>query len=516
MEAAKAREEEERVAAAREHDGREAAAPEAAARGAAARGAGAARTSSEAATAKRGEGAEESTVGRRISGQVVRQDGTAAQEWPVMLSSSVDGEWSGPRRSERTGKGGAFSFEGLAPGTYRVEAVTSDMDRQYPAEEVNLEPDADVEGIVLHLPELVVLEVAVVDVRGAAVAGAWVYVTLARDLPPVQTETDGLARFELNDLDMVVVGVSPDSEGARLFLPQYGIIVPRGQESLRVILVDAGAASGVVLSPDGDPVPRLSLSCNNDNGFVSSTSSDAEGRFRCEVPLDAPVTIFVTSHRHDPQFVAMPDGTKRRVRGELKGVRAGDQGLQLRLEWIEDGRSLTIQVLSPEGEPVAGADVELWDRKPLTRVASDARGRAAFSELTSASHTVNIIPPDGGTAKGWMRTREFGIVPAGQTVELKFRKGIRLSGTVVRPDGAPCEDAHVAVTNLSETSIEPPGHFIDCDAQGRFSFLLDPAWVERLKLRAWAKVDGKQMTVSRPIEPGEFGEPIRMQVEPEE
>ncbi len=142
------------------------------------------------------------------------------------------------------------------------------------------------------------------------------------------------------------------------------------------------AVSGVVTTPSGAPLEGASISSSGGN-----TTTDVHGRYRIEI--------------QDPGFTgdfwiwaeAPGSGMSQRT---VAVPAAGDvEGVDFVLEKAQpiEGR-----VVDQAGEPIAGANLQLWRFSPLTRmntVTTEADGRFAFSNATAGdwSLIVNSPPP---------------------------------------------------------------------------------------------------------------------------
>jgi hypothetical protein len=101
-------------------------------------------------------------------------------------------------------------------------------------------------------------------------------------------------------------------------------------------------------------------------------------------------------------------------------------------------RSLTVRVLLRDGTPVAGADIVPWGK-------TDANGERKLERLPDSPvplwvqwETTEYAPP-----------KRQSVVPAGQIIELRFRKANPITGRLVRED-KPVPNARVSIQRDKE------------------------------------------------------------------
>jgi hypothetical protein len=152
----------------------------------------------------------------------------------------------------------------------------------------------------------------IVDGRGQAVPGAGVQISGPRRSMASRTDANG--RFELHDNllpDAYTLSVvpppdlkPPDPEPGndrvwnwtRTYFPGVATpeaaskitLLPGGQVSdleLKLLAVPAHAVRGVLLNPDGEPVPKVAISLSEDLALVS-TESRPDGRFEFPAVVD--------------------------------------------------------------------------------------------------------------------------------------------------------------------------------------------------------------------------------------
>jgi hypothetical protein len=227
----------------------------------------------------------------------------------------------------------------------------------------------------------------VVRAGGVPVAGA--RVRLYEDVPggyatDGQTGEDGAFRLAWTPTLAVDTGAlyvaARDAEG------RYALTIAAALPSGTTIdLAEAAQVRGVVADANGRPVAgaRVSAAVRHSFEEASAAASDAEGRF--VVPLDAP--------RGAPLDLLV-DAPLQAVRVERR-FKGGDP---LTLH-VASGREVSLRLVDPIGQPVAGARVRLAVPAPLAPAApaaiSDADGRATVERASDGSRVTVDVEADG-------------------------------------------------------------------------------------------------------------------------
>lgn len=408
----------------------------------------------------------------RLAGTVLRSDGTPARGWRVTLWGRRDEQGNmSPRTNFLTTEDGAFAFDGLAGDVWKILAATFDR-RKSPAWEGRIEEGQAVTGIVLKLPPLTDFAVTVVDVHGAGIEGASVRVT---DLPEVVTGPEGVARLEIEDLGQVVTVVEPPQGGPRRFI--RAVHWSYGKSAVRIVLPDAAIVSGVVVAPDGSPAPGIPIATKHNWEVLAESASGPDGRFEICVPVDEAVLIEARA-RFGGVWWTPPGGEKRRVRGEVRGVRGGDHDVRLELEEIPAGLALDVVVLAPDGRPVEGAAVLVYEQRSdgRHRGSTDLNGRVRFEGLEDVPYSVSAEPPASAAGAGWIP----GFCPAewypgDEPCEVQLVQGLRVRGLVARPDGSPARGATLSCDRGVFEVMPSRNGVIPLDAEGRFDVVVHPS-----------------------------------------
>ncbi len=443
-------------------------------------------------------------AGRRIEGRVLDADGRPVIGQQVSLEGANADRarlvGDAPARKGATGEEeeaytddlGRYRFPDLAPGTYTLSVRLPGG--EIPPREVMLGADADALGVDLRVPDGRDLVVRVRDERGDVLAQAFVS-AFGPERQGVSGMTDARGMVTLRiTRGAWKVGVfwsrELDAKG-RSLLGANDVAVSDADDEVEIRLEDAGTLSGVVRDTSGTPLARALVGAFAPGRPPGATVTDAEGRFILEVAAAGVYAVRVTG-QHDPDH---PGQILEKV-GERLGVRAGDADVILLARPAPKDRAFTLVVEGPDGTPVVGARVMVsgWTGAQR-RLATGEGGRVAVGELSSRPLDVEAAP-DAGHEDVWIAARPQKVVPDGQTVSLRLRVGVAVSGRVHRADGRPARDVYVGA-HATPLDGEGDDWTATTDAEGRFRLLVDPEL--NFPLIVTARPDG--------------GEPARAQVE---
>ena len=261
--------------------------------------------------------------------------------------------------------------------------------------------------------------------------------------------------FEIADLgagrwDLLVS--HPEHATARV----PGLVIPRppGAVDLGTVVLGAEAVlAGLVTDPRGRPIEGAAVRLSGDGADGSGPPE--------EVPTDAAggfVLRGLTPGTSVDLRVAHPD----HVSARLDGVSLpAPEPLTIVLE---DGFRLAGRVLDDDGDPVARARVRLdapAGRGPSPEGSSGSDGRFAIEGIPAGTY--------GAVARatGYRDSErvEVEIDRDAPPVELVLRRGARISGRVLAPDGSPAPDATVRLVGSGIGDAPPP---VRSDAAGRY------------------------------------------------
>src|SRR6185369_1679583 len=314
-----------------------------------------------------------------LSGVLVDEGGQPVAGAAVRLlpaGATVTGDAAPPSRADAprttTGRDGDFHLT-VAPAEIAFLQVRH--------------PDfASIDGMAIEVPSGAGTDLGRLTLeRGAAVLGKVVDQAGApRAGIEVWRFVPGHESFAAGEKEKVAVS-GPDGsfvvpgyragQKARLLLTGPGgaaqsIEEPAGGSSAAVLTlrIPRSAASGRVLSPDGQPVPGAYvfaihiLDPTSGSSYIPTvTRADAAGRFSYELIEDGLYTFAATSQDF--------------ARGALKGVTVPAGGRLDGLEVVlKPGATITGRVLTPDGKPAARAAVHDLDSVQSTE--ADAEGRS--------------------------------------------------------------------------------------------------------------------------------------------
>jgi len=428
--------------------------------------------------------------GRILGGVVLDAAGKPMPAVPVGLrGSNVDrgrllppghppGQTSyGNGDSVRTDDLGRFRFGDLAPGRYTVSASppgVPDMTRAATLER------SDIPDLELRIPSsgLVPLEVLVTDERGQPISSIRVTVSgvtgdgRGTDLE-ADTDIQGRVSFSAPStgyLQVMATDLSRDRVAP--YLHTYKNIREEerggkdgGKEQVILALSVSARLKGTVLDPEGKPLAGILVFAKDPTGAVqaSAAQTDSDGRFNLDAPAGKPVDI------------SLPDtqsgDARTPFRGELKGVTPPAEGLTLQARRVSESQRLTVVVLDETGAPVTDASLILSSGPKHLSKLVDGAGRAEFEGLTADSAYVmlqrnfKIEPPHRAWAEAAVPS-PLTVVPEGQEVVMRFRKGVEIRGRLLDEKGAPLPRQGMAASMEDFAAV-----WFTTDDEGRFRFL---------------------------------------------
>lgn len=307
--------------------------------------------------------------------------------------------------SQNAAADGTFEFRGLPAGRYRLVATAPSagakgVDVDVPGHDVvvSLEPGAD-------------LEVAVVSLDGAAVAGAWIHLQSVRGerFRCEQTDAEGVAHFAGLAAGTFIATPKPDRSNARL----TGI---RGRISNAEIELSQGDRKRVeltvpspvrftfqVVDEFGNPrggtklqVAANGISYAHEAGFAQWPGIEVDGGVEGQAVVEMyPGVYHLTATAGNIQrteWITVP----------LK------RGAAAKVEIPLKGRTVRGRVLEfGSGKPISGRPIYVYDAAKqgswIAQAATDEKGAFEAASLTQASVRVTVAPnltPDRGQYPG--------------------------------------------------------------------------------------------------------------------
>lgn len=357
------------------------------------------------------------SLGKVIEGMVEWSDGTPAKAVQIQVHGEQSQFW---RHADQPGR---FVLRALANESYRLNFESHRPGVQGTAEISSIRPGGAPLRVVLE-------EVPTTQVRGTVVDAAGKPVesfTVGASRPSegsFDSMTSGDGSFTLTGLvhgDWTIEIEAPgyDSASQRITLPS-----PQAGD-LRFVLGPAAEIVGRVIDPRGDPVGGASVCTGgwiwfNGKPFDDDAKqTDSQGVF-CLQARSGDIVLCASK----PGFGPSP--------AERIQVQPGQrlEGVVLRLR---EPCRLEGEVFDPDGEPVAGARVQVTmeeEANPFVRTDSD--GRFELEDLPEGAITVTAFPEV--RSAGFPRVRQTAILLAGRTTRVELRLPrldvVRLRGKV--------------------------------------------------------------------------------------
>ena len=413
--------------------------------------------------------------GASLSGVLVDEGGQPVAGAAVRLlpaGTTVTGDAAPPSRASRadtprttTGRDGVFHLT-VAPAEIAFLQVRH--------------PDfASIDGMAVEVPSGAGTDLGRLTLeRGAAVLGKVVDQAGApRAGIEVWRFVPGHESFAAGEKEKVAVS-GPDGsfvvsgywsgQKARLLLTGPGGAAQSIEESaggssaaVLTLRIPRSAASGRVLSPDGQPVPGADvfaihiLDPTSGSSYIPTvTRADAAGRFSYELIEDGLYTFAATSQDF--------------ARGALKEVTLPAGGRLDGLEVVlKPGATITGRVLTPDGKPAARAAVHDLDSVQSTEADAEGRFHLGWIPLSYPFVTLQAVwqGSSGGASQVPSGTKDL-------TVVLRPKHGEQVRGRVLDPEGRPVAGAHLAG---SAAGSGADGSFVLDVSPG-----LDVFWVRKL------------------------------------
>lgn len=389
-----------------------------------------------------------------IEGRVRFADGSPGRDLDLRLTRDDPEEGLGWSETDDEGR---FRISDLEPGSYQLTVGLTDREEQLLARTV----EAGTRGLDLVLPEgsgwgpLL----RVLDEAGRPVAGFLLQQT-SDGLTASQAGRNGGVRLgAFVGEAWAVVSDATGADGAPLDLAPALVGPLRPDGALHEVrLRSALRIAGRVEDPEGRAVAGASVvatalvplrlpdpSLPDLDAPRARAVSDAAGRFELRGLLPGPQRMTVLP-------AAGP------ARGPDVVAEAGASDVRLR---IAPPRPVDLLVVDGEGHPVAGARVRLEAGENVTRVVTDAGGRARLPDVVpGVPYGLRITPPSTQASRLW-DTTDTAWTSAQTRLVLEFKR--RLTGTVVDADGRPAEQAWVLAAQsgsvVGDTLSEQDGTF---------------------------------------------------------
>lgn len=395
---------------------------------------------------------------------------------------------------------GRYRVRDLTPGRHRIRAVAKGRDQLQ--RDVTLSPDRDPTVLDLAFPAGREVTIEVRDASGVPVAGAGLHVVHRRIWEHTDAQGRGVVIVPPGPWKTrVTAGSHRHTDGRPVFVSREAVI---SADATHLVVTldrtpppeDMRDIAGTVVDDEGRPVDGVRLSVTwegrgDPSQHAERVRSGEDGSFAVRVPKDAVCDIRADARvRKDarPSKMTPHDPWE----GESKGVPAGRTDVVVVARPERRDRTVTVLVLSPDGDPLEDIPVQLSGTlRERVRARTRKDGRAEFARLVHRSYSAWVDPPESRRSE-WLPMQSPSFLPAGQEIAVRLRRAAEITGTVVLSDGSPAPRAHV--TFMADTNSTR--QTVSADASGRFLLRVDAALPLPWRLTATLGQDWPRIEVS--------------------
>jgi hypothetical protein len=350
-------------------------------------------------------------TGGRITGQLLSTSGEPVADRKIEIDL---GQWSFMDRATRTDDTGAFSYEHLPPGTYRVSATMSDEERRAMQDSDKddwaarwaaqkhatavIEGDETVHVVLGAPPENAVHVTGTVSRSGEPVDGAQVWASPIgsgqRDgqTRAASSAADGSYELVLDAPGEYSFTVSGENQARR----SHTESIPDTGEVRVDLALPSGLLAGRVVGPDGDPLDEVPVMLQTstataetrDFGVSGWEQTDDEGNFRFEGVAEGEY-VLTAGHSLWSRSDEAEYGTA------VAEVRLDEDEERDDLVLIvERSATITGTVRGTDGRPVSGASIFVRNESGAllaqwSMVLTDGAGKFRRAGLNSGSWTLS-------------------------------------------------------------------------------------------------------------------------------
>ncbi len=358
---------------------------------------------------------------QRLAGQVVWE------ERPVS-GARVHAEGEHRKLDTTTDAQGHFSFEGLRPGRYEVDATHSGLDATGQAV---LQPGVDASELLLELGTGVRVTGTVRDSAGRPIAeadvSAW-FLSAEYRSKGKKTRTAPDGTYELGPLEPGKYRFQ--AEAPRYVSPESQEKQVKGNLTLDFVLEDAVMVEGRVVGDNGEPLEGVTLMLRNPaneetDEVDSQVASKTDGTFVLEAPKPGSYQLLAVHGDFTPATQPVP---------------APSSGIQVVLS---AGAQVVGDVVDETGAPAPEAEVSLvpeqdaesWKEK---QTIPNKQGHFTLKGVAAGKYVISA-------EVGMLRTsRPVEVRGTGSVqVRLQLPSGLTLAGVVVDGTGKPVPEARV-------------------------------------------------------------------------
>jgi len=414
-----------------------------------------------------------STAGATIRGRVLAADGTpavGAKVWAVKVHFQ-DAEC----HEVRADGDGRFAIE-VEPCPWMIEATRGDQGAANRIQVQVATEEFDPNPITIRLKPQSRLRGRLIEAEtGRPIVGG----RFALDNGEVPV-SDGDGRFEVGGLRRAThheaFVVAPGRERRHVLFE----LSDRPVTDLEIAVPRGGKAVGLVLDPDGQPIPRATVGRPFGGQAIPRAGfyarADEKGRFTYEGLRPGQTTWlntfadgFISAQRYNIR--PGPNGEPTALLFRLNRVAAPEATAPQEAPRPQDLRNVAGVVTDPEGMPVAGVVVR-WGfyRAPgVAETRTDAAGKFQFVQVPNHNQpwSITLYPPNPDLAPTVAT-----IPPNGnQDVQLKLPGGRTYSGIVRNDAGTPLPPIKVTpmIVKANKWTLMLNERTVESDAQGRFA-----------------------------------------------
>ena len=381
-----------------------------------------------------------------------------------------------------TDAAGRFELRNLAAGTFDLTVRAGGFaPLTVPALDIPEGKGATDAGTVMLAPGASVRGL-VADPKGNPVEGAEVRAKKAErdEIPrPMRDDPGPADAVTAADGSFVLEDRSPgESLDLAVTHPSYGpgsapgVAVP-SEALIRIVLLPTARVAGRTLDPDGKAVAGASvfLSEEESRSFGGQSALMGSGRFHRGVSDDEGGFSFGGV---SPGPFSVSAQAPRRQQAELKNleVKTGQDLTALELV-LAPAAEVTGKVLSPEGRPVAEAQVALVEASEqpypsysFLRAGTDADGQYRIDGLPPGKRTLEA------RAEGYRRAVRDVELSGAAVVDFTLERGLEAAGRVVDDAGSPIAGAELTLYS-SQPAFDNPHATSGADGAFRFYGLQD-------------------------------------------
>ncbi len=381
---------------------------------------------------------------------------------------------------------GRFAFSDLPGGRYELEASGNGLRRTFDAVVPHVGESPTLTVRLVSEPEVVretiPLTVTVRDEEGTPVAGVRVAVGYVTNGAIQSTTSDTSGTISLAaeyEPAWVSVRLSRDQTMRWQALHQW---VRPGERDMSLLLRRGETIAGRVVDAKGKPVASAFVEAVVGARQVAALSADDDGRFALVVRPGTPVDL----RTNPPQLGDVP--TRRAA--SKQGVEPGTEDIVLRIGGEPESRTVTVEVVDLEGEPLGGVALQArfagQDRSKPSAGTTDKDGRVELADLPRTPVTLNVYFPAAKSIDMWSLLPRT-IASDEDSVRIVMEEPRVLRGRVLDERGGAAPGALVRISffgALCRTITDARGRFqIRVPTAAKYPFpviarprSLDPQW----------------------------------------